>query len=308
MLSPRPQRVENEAPPAGEVRVRVQAVGLNFRDVLNVMGEYPGNPGDPGGDYAGVIAAVGPGVTHVVPGDRVYGMADGCLRTYIPTIGHLAQKMPTAWSFEQACTMPTTWSTVWSAFGELAELKSGDRVLIHAATGGVGLVACEYAQQAGAIIYATAGAQRKQDYLRNMNVTNITSTRDSKKFEADMQVMLGGNNLDIVLNSMSHDDYIPKSAALLRAGGIFLEIGKREVWSIDAMAESFPAVLYHIIAIDSRSENDPAWLGAVLVDMTERANRGEVSPLPQTCFELQRQGIEKRNSQITDLLRHEPNN
>ena len=151
--------------------------------------------------------------------------------------------------------MPTNWSTVWSCFDEAAGLKKEDRVLIHAATGGVGLVAVSFALSVGAIVYATAKPGEKQAYLREkMGITRISTTRDCAVFVREMGAILGASKLDAVLNSLSHQDYIPESLAMLRDGGHFMEIGKRGIWTVDQMSSARPAVMYHVVAVDARSD------------------------------------------------------
>ena len=198
------------APGPGEVEVRVRATGLNFRDVLNAMGLYPGTevgpvtaetyarPGDPGpigGDCAGVVVALGEGVTHLEVGDHVLGIEGGSLGSYVTGPALLMTKKPAALSFAEAAAMPIIWITVELAFSDPANpgtpsaynLRRGESVLIHAASGGVGLVAVAYALRVGATVYATAGRQEKHDYLRAMGVQHVTSSRDVEAFSRDMQ-------------------------------------------------------------------------------------------------------------------------
>ena len=130
--------------------------------------------------------------------------------------------------------MPVIFVTVEESLNDLAKLKKGEHVLIHAAAGGVGLVAIQYAQYVGAVVYATAGAEEKHAFLRGLGVKYITSSRNGQKFEDDMKGFLkdsGAGGIDVVINSLSHDDYIGRSIGLLSQGGRFMEIGKRGVWS-----------------------------------------------------------------------------
>merc|ERR1719331_768211 len=168
-LRPVPQE-ERLPPPAGWVELRIRAIGLNFRDVLNVMGLYPGDPGNPGGDCSGTVVSVSDGVSAFKPGDDVFGITEGCIRTYRNTDALLLDRKPASWSFEQAAAWPVTFTTTEEAFTDMAKLKKGERVLIHAATGGVGVVAVQYAQRVGAVVYATAGKEEKQQWLSDMGV------------------------------------------------------------------------------------------------------------------------------------------
>ena len=127
----------------GEKFLRVRAVGLNFRDVLNVLGEYPGDPGPPGGDTAGVLET-GASTFHIDE-DAVFGLAHAPLACMAHAFAPLLARKPAALAFDQACTLPTTWSTVHAAFAH-AGLRAGGTIIVQAAAGGVGLKAVEYAQ------------------------------------------------------------------------------------------------------------------------------------------------------------------
>eukprot|EP00913_Durusdinium_trenchii_P002896 g2683.t1 len=241
-------------------QLRIRAVGLNFRDVLNVMGLYPGDPGPPGADCGATVLGLGENVKHLRLAEDVFGESPGCLSTYNTSSAALLTQKPSSWSYEEACCMPVIFVTVEEALGDLAQLKRGERVLIHAAAGGVGLVAIQYAKFIGAEVYATAGAEEKHEFLRKMGVKYITSSRNGNKFEEDMKNFLkemlpamveslvfgeqGADGLDVVLNSLSHDDYIGRSLALLKPGGRFVEIGKRGIWSHKQMFEARPDVMH----------------------------------------------------------------
>ena len=188
--------------------------------------------------------------------------------------------------------MPVAWSTTQMCLEELCELKAGQRVLVHAATGGVGIVAVQYAQHVGAIVYATAGRAEKHEYLRGMGVKHTGSSRDFEAFGLAMRHALDGQPLHVVLNSLSHQDYIPESLLLLDEGGHFVEIGKRNVWSVERVAAMRPGVVYHVVATDTRMEEDPAWMGRVPCDMAARAEDSAVVPLHRKVFELRSEGVE----------------
>ena len=142
---------EADVPPPGEgyVQVRVEAAGLNFRDVLNVLGLYPGDPGPIGGDFAGIVTQLGSGVTGLEVGQRVYGFMQGAFASRFNVPAQLLAPIPDGVSAVEAATIPAAALTVRLAF-DWAQLKPGDRVLIHAASGGVGLAAIQMAQQCGA--------------------------------------------------------------------------------------------------------------------------------------------------------------
>ncbi|CAE7743783.1 ppsC, partial [Symbiodinium pilosum] len=169
------------------------------------------------------------------------------------------------------------------ALGELACLQAGQRVLVHAGAGGVGLTAVQYALRLGAVVYATAGNQDKQNYLLQMGVKCVTSSRDGQKFQEQMATALADENnaqLDVVLNrteslpSRGHDNFIGRSLSFLRDGGVFIEIGKRGIWTHDDMTKVRPKVQYKVLAMDTICNEDPAQM----VD-------GAWEPLPFRVFE-----------------------
>jgi acyl transferase domain-containing protein/NADPH:quinone reductase-like Zn-dependent oxidoreductase/NAD(P)-dependent dehydrogenase (short-subunit alcohol dehydrogenase family)/acyl carrier protein len=273
-------------PSAGEVVIRIRSIGLNFRDVLNVMGMYPGDPGYPGGDSSGTVVAVSEGTKFKV-GDDVFGIAWGCVRTYCATNALLLDRKPAEWSYEQAAAWPVTYTTTDEAFTDMAKLTKGDRVLIHAATGGVGIIAVQYAQRVGAVVYATAGKDEKQQFLRDMGVKYITSTRDAAQFEADMAKFCkedGVTGVDVVLNSLSHDDYIPKTLKYLKKKGRFMEIGKRNVYTKEQMTAERPDVYYELLALDYYMEHDPPKFNSLLTRLAPEVAKGWWKPVPVTPF------------------------
>ena len=167
--------------------LQVKAVGLNFRDVLNVLGMYPGDPGPPGGDCAGVACVE----DQKWLGAAVLGLGFGSLRSHATTDLRLLAAMPPQWSYEESSAMPTVLVTVCLCLEELAGTCSDCNVLAQAATGGVGLVAIEYARHAGARVWGTAGSVTKRAYVQRAGVSTVSTTRESTLFVAEMQSILG---------------------------------------------------------------------------------------------------------------------
>ena len=158
--------VTDRRPPGpGEVEIRVHATALNFRDVLNVMGMYPGDPGPLGGECAGEIVAVGEGISHFAIGDAVVAVAPDSFAGYVTTSAQWVAPKPVRMSFDEVVTVPVAFITAHFTLNHLAKIQAGDRVLIHAAAGGVGLAAVTLAKRAGAEIFATAGIAGKASVL-----------------------------------------------------------------------------------------------------------------------------------------------
>src|SRR5690606_37821216 len=145
------------APGRGEVEIEVRTTGLNFRDVLNALGMYPGDAGPLGSECAGVVTAVGEGVDALRVGDAVVALAGNSFSSYVIAPAGTVVRKPAGLSFSAAATIPITFLTATYGLHHLARLQPGERVLIHAAAGGVGMAAVQLARRAGAEIYATAG-------------------------------------------------------------------------------------------------------------------------------------------------------
>ncbi|WP_421111455.1 SDR family NAD(P)-dependent oxidoreductase, partial [Streptomyces sp. NEAU-S77] len=135
--------------PAGQVRIQVRAAGLNFRDVLNALGMYPGDAGPLGGEAAGVVTEVGPEVDDLRVGDRVVGMMPAAFGPVAVADHRLVVRMPDAWSFAEAASVPTVFLTAYYGLVDLAGLLSGESLLVHAGAGGVGMAAIQLARHFG---------------------------------------------------------------------------------------------------------------------------------------------------------------
>ena len=220
----------------GQVLVAVKAVGINFRDVLNVLGMYPGDPGPPGGDCAGVVVAVGPvlaGSPALSVGQRVFGLAAGSLGSHVHASSKTVIPMPTSMSFEAAASMPTVFITVDVALCQLAATRAADRVLVHAAAGGVGLAAMQAIRCAGATAVATAGSSSKRALLRSIGAVHVGSSRDTV-FVSELAEVGGAS---VALNSLTSSGMVAGSLAALDVGGRFAEISKRDIWSAARVAQ-----------------------------------------------------------------------
>jgi acyl transferase domain-containing protein/NADPH:quinone reductase-like Zn-dependent oxidoreductase/NAD(P)-dependent dehydrogenase (short-subunit alcohol dehydrogenase family)/acyl carrier protein/ubiquinone/menaquinone biosynthesis C-methylase UbiE len=281
-LSLRPSR--RRPPGPGEVEVRVCAVGLNFRDVLNAMGLYPGDAGPLGGECSGVVTAVGAGVSHIREGDEVAGIAFGCFGSYVTTSSLLMVPKPATLSPEEAATIPSAYMTASYTLRHCARMRERERILIHAAAGGVGLAAVSLAMRAGLEVYATAGSEGKRAYLRGLGVRVVADSR-SPGFADEIRNEAGPEGVDIVLNSLS-GEFIPSSLAMLRPAGRFVEIGKRGIWSAEQVAEVRPDVSYTVVDLAAICRTDPALIGSILTAVMDEFHQGVLRPLPLRVFPL----------------------
>ncbi|MGO8676239.1 MAG: SDR family NAD(P)-dependent oxidoreductase [Limisphaerales bacterium] len=270
------------APKRGEVEIRVRATALNFRDVLNVMGLYPGDPGPPGAECAGEIVAVGPDVTEFAVGDAVVALAGDCFATYATTRAEWVARKPARLSFDSAVTIPVAFMTAHFTLNHLARLRAGERVLIHAAAGGVGLAAVALARSVGAEIYATAGSLEKRDMLKALGVPHVLDSR-SLGFADELMRITQGKGVDVVLNSLA-DRFVDRSFEVIAAGGRFLEIGKRGIWDPERVARLGRDIHYFVVDWGLDARDHPALIGSMLRELVAKVDRGELNPLPHREF------------------------
>ena len=277
------ERVGLAPPGPGEAQVSVEAVGLNFRDVLDTLGLVPVDAGPLGIEFAGRVTAVGADVTGLSPGDRVVGLGTGCFGDLVTASASLLARCPAGLQPAEAATVPSVFVTAALAF-ELAGLRRGERVLIHAGAGGVGLAAIQLARAIGAEAFVTASAG-KRDYLRALGVRHVYDSR-SLGFAAEILSATDGRGVDIVLNSLTGEGFIGASLSALAPGGRFVEIAKRDIWSAAAMAAARPDVAYHILAVDRLMAEDPQRIGRELCSVMERVGSGALQALPYVSYPL----------------------
>lgn len=275
------------SPQAREVELRVQATGLNFRDVLNALGMYPGEAGALGLECVGEIVAVGEGVTRVQVGDVVIAIAPASFSQFVTVSDDLVVPIPDNLSAIEAATIPTAFLTAHYALCKLGKLQANDkpkRVLIHAAAGGVGQAAVQIAHTCGAEIFATA-SPGKWDFLRSQGIQHIFNSRTSD-FADEILKQTAGAGVDLVLNSLS-GDIIPDSLSALATGGCFLEIGKAGIWSPEHMAQQRPDVNYQIIDLVENTVQQPQLIQTMLQTIAHQFQQGILNPLPVKAFQAQ---------------------
>ncbi|MFB4301861.1 type I polyketide synthase [Actinomadura sp. NTSP31] len=262
----------------GEVRIAVRASGLNFRDVAVALRLVAGER-TMGSEGAGIVTETGPGVAAPRPGDRVAGVFE---RSHGPVAVADARRvvpMPAGWTFARAASVPIVFATAYQCLAEIAELERGESVLIHAATGGVGLAAVQLARHLGAEVYATASPP-KQHVLRGLGLDDdhIASSRDLE-FEERFR-----GRIDVVLNSLARET-VDASLRVLRPGGRFVEIGKTDLRDPAAVRDEHPHVRY--AAYDLLSV-EPERVGEVLRTVLDLHEDGALRPLPLQTHDVRR--------------------
>jgi acyl transferase domain-containing protein/NADPH:quinone reductase-like Zn-dependent oxidoreductase len=281
------------APPPlerGQVRLRVLATGINFRDVLMTLGMYPGKPVPLGLECAGIVtevgAGVGQGVGELTPGVRAFGFAPGSLGTEVTVPAAFLAPVPEGLSAEDAAGIPVAFLTAYYGLHRLAGLAASQRVLIHAAAGGVGLAAVQLARRCGAEIFATAGSNAKRDMLRALGVEHVMDSR-SLAFADEIRKVTAGEGVHVVLNSLA-GDFIPASLGVVGQGGAFLELGKRDVMTAEQAARARPDVRYHLYDLGSEAQVDHTLLRPMFDAIMAGLAKGELRPLPVQVYPLER--------------------
>jgi NADPH2:quinone reductase len=215
---------------AGEVLIRVTASGINRPDVLQRTGNYPVPPGAsdiPGLEVAGTIAggdAAAMAAAGFKVGDRVCALvAGGGYAEYCTAPAVQCLRLPAAVSPDEAAAIPETFFTVWTNLFDRAHLQSGERVLIHGGTSGIGTSAIQLARAFGATVFATAGSKEKCEACRRLGAAHAIDYR-TEDFVQAVKEATHGEGVDVVLDVVG-GDYLPRNLECLRLNGRLVQIG-----------------------------------------------------------------------------------
>ncbi|MFD9938798.1 SDR family NAD(P)-dependent oxidoreductase [Streptomyces massasporeus] len=260
----------------GEVRVQVRAAGLNFRDVLNALDMV--HAPKFGLECAGVVLEAGAQVRHLRVGDRVMGLAVGSFGTEVRADARVMTPIPEHLSYAQAATVPLTFLTAYHGLVDLGRLKAGEKILVHAAAGGVGMAAVQLARHFGAEVYGTASSG-KWPALRAMGLTDerIASSRDTAFADTWKDV-----SFDVVLNSLARE-FVDTTLTMLSEGGRFLEMGKTDIRDPDRVGADHPGVHYRAFDLmDSGADR----IQEMLQDITALLADGSIGALPLHAYDV----------------------
>ena len=265
---------------AGQVRVAVAAVGVNFRDVLVALGMYPGG-GELGAEGVGLVVEVGPGVEGLAVGDTVLGLL-GVVGSEAVVDARFVTAVPSDWSLVQAAAVPVVFLTALYGLSVLAGVKPGQRVLVHAATGGVGMAAVQLCRHWGAEVFATA-SRGKWDTLRAMGFddAHIGDSR-TLEFEQKFLAATAGAGVDVVLNSLA-GEFLDASLRLLVGGGCFIEMGKTDLRAPQQVVADHQGVMYRAFDL---MEAGPDHIAAMLSALMGLFGDGVLAPLPVKTFDV----------------------
>ena len=286
------QVMQRCSPKANEVEIEVKAVGLNFRDVLNSLGllkEYYAQvlgitnvaQLNFGLECVGVIASMGDNVSQWQVGDEVMAIVYNGFSSFVTTRAELVMAKPKNMSFSEAATLPLTFATAYYGLQHLAKIQPGERVLIHAAAGGVGQAAVQIALEAGAEVFATASPP-KWEFLKSMGIKHIMNSR-TLEFADEIMSLTQGKGVDIVLNSLN-GDFIDKSFAVLGTKGRFVEIGKIGIWDKQKVMEKRPDADYLPFDIGVMIQQQPGLIAKFSEELNQQCQSEKLKALSYKVF------------------------
>ena len=287
---------ERKQPKEDEVEVRIYASSLNFKDLLKVFGRidptalentYFGN--GIGMEVSGIITAIGKNVKNWKVGDEVVTpVQGGSFRTYATVPEFFVIPKPKTLSFFEATNF-IGYLTAYRALVDVARLEKGEKVLIHNATGGVGIPAVQIAQHIGAEIFATAGTEKKREYLRNLGIKHVMDSR-SLSFVDDIKEKTN-QGVDVVINAIGGEALI-QSFELLAPYGRFVEIGKKDITNNSALPmQAFNKNLtFAAIDIDRMFKDKASRIKEMLLDTVEKFENKIYQPNPTTTFNASQVG------------------
>ena len=274
-----------------EVEVEVRAAALNFRDVMRAMGLYPAEDDTPavGLEAAGVVLRVGRAVQSVAPGDAVIAVGAGAFGTHVVVPEACCVRKPEGWSFAEAAAATGVLMTAHVALVWVARVARGESVLVHSATGGVGLAALQVCRAHGCEVYATCGRAEKRAYLvahEGVAPERVHSSR-SVAFAGAVRAQTGGRGVDVVLNSLMGEGLL-RSLELLAPQGRFVEIGKRDIYDntpVGLRPFAHNALLASV-AVDEYFKRNRPYAHRLLAEVVGLMAAGTYRPIPHTAYAL----------------------
>jgi acyl transferase domain-containing protein/NADPH:quinone reductase-like Zn-dependent oxidoreductase/acyl carrier protein len=271
---------------AGEVRIAVRAAGLNFRDVLIALDMYPGDA-PLGSEAAGIVLETGAEVTDLKPGDRVMGLVTDAFGPVAIADRRTVVPVPRNLTFAEAAAVPVVYLTAYYGLVDLADLRAGQRLLVHAAAGGVGMAAIQLGRHFEAEIFATA-SPHKWEAVRALGVPagRIASSRDLG-FRDHFLDVTGGEGVNVILDSLA-GEFVDASLDLLPEGGRFIEMGKTDIRDPEVVAHERAGVRYRSYDL---IEAGPERIQEMLLDIARLFEWGVLTPSPIRAWDV-RDGVE----------------
>ena len=289
----------------GEVRIAVKAAGVNFSDLLARVGMYPDAPKPPcviGYEVAGDVESVGDGVESLKPGDRVIaGTRFGGQGELAATAAGNVFPLPDGWSYEKGASVPVVYVTAYAGMIRYGNVLQGERVLVHAAAGGVGIAATQIGKHLGAELYGTASAS-KHDAVRGFGIEHPIDYHSQDFVKEIRRITSEKRPLDLVMDAVGGSSF-RKSWSLLGAGGRLVAFGASEAGGGDrreigkalkmlATSPIFPVLTMmrdskSVIGLNMLTLQDAKGLGDYMQPLTDLMEQGVIDPVVAEAFPVE---------------------
>ena len=299
------ERPDPEVGP-GQVRIAVKAAGINFSDLLARIGTYSDAPKPPcviGYELAGDVESVGDGVEDVKPGDRVIaGSRFGGQAELVTVNAADVVPLPDEWSYEKGAALPVVYATAYAGLIRYGNVLQGERVLIHAAAGGVGIAATQIAKHLGAELYGTASAG-KHDAIREQGIEHAIDYHSQDVVKEIRRITGEKKPLDLVMDAIGGSSF-RQSWSLLRAGGRLVAYGiseggggdRREIGKLLKMVATSPVLPILLMMRDSKSAiglnmltiwDSKGSLDEFIAPLRELMDKGVIDPVVSESFPVE---------------------
>ncbi|CAL8125824.1 unnamed protein product [Orchesella dallaii] len=268
-----------------EVEIEVKVSALNFKDILNILKptEEFETSNAVGFDFAGVVKSIGAEVTNLQVGNLVFGvnLNGNGLPSHIKLPSKAVAPIPDSFTLAEAACFPAVFSTAYYCLVTIAKIRKGETILLHTASGGVGLCAIQLAQHYGLNIIATAGNERKRAYLRSLGIQHVFHSRNTDYGQQILDVT-DGRGVDIVLNSLTSPGFKEASLKACAKNARFVEMSKLNIWTEVEVKGQRPDVEYTIVDLTKLDESTSQEL---LREMDTFVKEGIIKPIPYVRFD-----------------------
>jgi epothilone polyketide synthase D len=283
------ERANRTPPGPGQIEIEVRAAGLNFKDIAKLRGLLTETDLEGsffgrrlGMDCAGVVTAVGEGVTGLSVGDDVIAVAPGCIASHVHARAIDVWRKPAELSFEEATAVGPFVYAIY-ALTHAARLRAKETILIHSAAGGTGLAAVRWAKHLGARVLATAGTEEKRAFLESLGVERVMDSR-SLSFTDEVHELTAGRGVDVVLNTLTGEG-LRRSLSVLAPHGRFVDLTYFGNQRFELTPNTFPRNISLLgVDVDSLFLHRPEESRELLREVASFYQQGVIRPLPFTVF------------------------
>ncbi len=294
--TPRIETVPDPVPGAGEVVIAAHAIGVNYPDLLVVEGKYqflPPRPFSPGKEVAGIVEAVGPGVTRVKPGDRVMAQREyGAYAEKVRSSAATCYPMPDALGFDEGAALGLAYQTAHFAFVDRGAFKPGESVLVTGASGGVGLACVEVAKAYGATVIAGVTSAEKGELAKRHGADHwidLSLPEPRESIRTQVHALTGKRGVDIVLENVGGEIFDGSLRAIAWCGRMVI-VGFASMRLPEMKANYL--LLKNITAVGLQwsdyRERDPEWVQRVQTELYDLYSAGKLKPYVSAKFPLER--------------------